>query len=287
MLIETVNLHVWPKCNLNCVYCYQTFPERRPSLPLTSWCEILELLQRHGVRRVTFSGGEPTLHPDLGGMLARARAIGLQTSIVTNGARISDDMLEMLDIVGITLDAVNDDVLTALGRQSDAASAYLQHVRDLARRVHRAGALLKINSVVTRLNVDEYLGDVLAELRPFKWKPMQFTHVPGENDGVAADLEVDEAAFDAFVRRHHVVKDAGVWVEPESSTVIHSTYVMVDPLGRVMQDAPAGRRFSRSVLEVGLAGAMAEVGGYDRRRFVARGGHHDVRALQRGGRGSR
>ena len=60
MLVETVNLHVWPKCNLHCAYCYGGFPARPRHLPASHWALIINRLAGEGVRRVTFSGGDPT-----------------------------------------------------------------------------------------------------------------------------------------------------------------------------------------------------------------------------------
>ena len=279
MPIETVNLHVWGKCNLKCVYCYGTFPERPRSLPLASWCGILDELRESGVRRVTFSGGEPTLHPDLASMLRHARTIGLQTSIITNGARLTDDMIDLLDLVGISLDATDEDVLGRLGRRRPGDPSYVEHTARIARRVRSAGGRLKINTVVTALNANENLTDTLLELRPDKWKPMQFTFVPGENDRSADALRIDEQTFEEFVQRHVRVAQAGIWVEAESEQTIASTYVMIDPEGRVFQHAPGGHRLSRPVLDMGIRQALREAGGYDRARFEARGGHVDIRRL--------
>jgi radical S-adenosyl methionine domain-containing protein 2 len=281
MIIETVNLHIWSWCNLRCVYCYETFPEKPRSLSLADWRQILAELKAEGVVRVTFSGGEPTLHPALFGMLEHARRVGLQTSIVTNGAKLTDPMLERLDVVGVTLDAVSDHVLTRLGRQQVGGPPYVAELRRIGARAQAAGVVLKINTVVTAVNIDEELAPTIVELRPYKWKPMQFTHVPGENDGQAAALRVTSTAYDEFVARHRPpIEAAGAWVQPESSEVINSTYVMIDPMGRVFQVGPQGHVRSEPVLQVGLTRAIEQAGGYDRARFVERGGHVDVKRLR-------
>lgn len=42
--------------------------------------------------RVTFAGGEPTLHPGLPAMLAHASEIGLVTALVTNASLLNQDL---------------------------------------------------------------------------------------------------------------------------------------------------------------------------------------------------
>lgn len=281
MIVETVNLHVWSKCNLKCVYCYETFPEAPRSLPIEGWKRVLDLLASEGVVRVTFSGGEPTLHPDLLAMLEHTRRAGLQASIITNGAKLTDEMLALLDLVGITLDAVDDKVLAALGRAEQRGPGYLHRVRDVARRAASRGVPLKINTVVTRSVLEQDLRSELLRLRPAKWKPMQFTEIEGENEHHSRELSVSAAQFSAFVQCHRpALEAAGIWVAAEAATTIQDSYVMVDPCGRMFQTIGGVKRRSGPLLELGLSRALAEVGGYDRAAFLARGGARNARHLR-------
>ena len=280
MPVETVNLNLWPKCDLKCRYCYGRYPHRPVSLNGDRWKEIISLLSEEGVRRVTFSGGEPTLHPDLLVLLHHARSVGLQTSIVTNGARLSDEMIALLDLVGMTLDSDEPEVLIQLGRTTAAGGDYLSRFLDVAGRVRGAGVMLKINSVVTRLNLAADLVPILLALEPVKWKPLQFTTIVGENHEDADDLRITRQEFDGFVDRHRApLEAAGIWVQPEDEQTVSSTYVMIDPSGIIYQTSSGMKRYSDPVLEVGLRRAMAQAGGYDRRGFEGRGGHVDVRRL--------
>lgn len=276
MTIETVNLHVWPKCNLKCVYCYGTFPARPRVLSQEGWARITSMLADAGVRRVTFSGGEPTLHPAILPMVEHARSVGLGTAIITNGAKVSDELLAALDLVGATVDSGRTDTLARLGR----GAGYLATVRDLARRAHAAGARLKLNTVVCALNADEDLASLVQGLSPWKWKPLQFTEVVGENDAAASSLQVSRQCFDGFVARHRAaLAGTPIWFAPESDATIRRTYVMIDPEGRVFQHGADGHRVSAPIEAVGFVRAVAEVGGYDRDAFLARGGDVDVRRL--------
>ena len=54
-------------CNQKCLHCYaagQTLGET-PELTTDQWRELLEKLRRANIPQVTFTGGEPTLRPDL------------------------------------------------------------------------------------------------------------------------------------------------------------------------------------------------------------------------------
>jgi len=54
------------------------------------WKSILAKLWEVGVPHVTFTGGEPSLHPDLAALIAHAEALGQVTGLLTNGLRFSD-----------------------------------------------------------------------------------------------------------------------------------------------------------------------------------------------------
>jgi radical S-adenosyl methionine domain-containing protein 2 len=276
---ETVNLHIWPKCNLKCRYCYGRFPELRASLAGAEWCALIDIIAQAGVRRVTFSGGEPTLHPSFLQMLRHARHADLQTSIITNGTRLKDSMLAELDLVGLSIDSADDALQGRLGRSLPRGCSYREHVADIVRRARRFGAHVKLNTVVTAMNADEDLSDLLLRLRPDKWKALQFVRVPGENDDNAAELEVTLSQFEAFVARHQHLASRGIWLVPETAATIRTTYVMIDPAGRLFQHGPGAHSRSAPVLEVGLSQALQSVGAYDRAAFVARGGAVDVRRL--------
>ncbi len=78
-------------CNNNCSHCYNE-PGRRtmPSMPTEDWQRVLRRLYELGVPYIIFTGGEPTLHPDLEELVAYAEDLGQITGVNTNGRRLSD-----------------------------------------------------------------------------------------------------------------------------------------------------------------------------------------------------
>lgn len=271
---ETVNLHVIASCDQRCIYCFGRFPALGRIDTGVDWKAILDLLACAGVKRVNFSGGEPTLHPDIAAMLGQARSVGLITSIVTNGARLTDGLLELCDIVALSIDSADDAVNARLGRSG--SPSYVQKIIATADRVHAAGRKLKVNSVICSLNASEDLSALYRRLHPHKLKLLQFTRVENENADAAAALEISPEAFRAFVRRHKSIDLDVSWIEAEDDSTIAKTYVMIDPSGRAFQHAPGGHRVSDPVLDVGLAPAMEQAGGYDRAAFERRGGHVSI-----------
>src|ERR1700683_3740324 len=78
--------HIIPirRCNLSCTYCNEYDDFSKP-VPTETMTDRLDQLARLGPPTVTFSGGEPLLHPDLDKLIAHVRRRGMMAGLITNG----------------------------------------------------------------------------------------------------------------------------------------------------------------------------------------------------------
>lgn len=129
-------------CNLRCPYCHNADlvldPERLPEIDARTVLTWIE--QKRGLLgALVVTGGEPTIHPWLGGFLAQARGSGVALALCTNGTRpdVLQDLLEEH-----LLDRVCLDVKTHL---DSAAYAAVSGVADptTADRVRRSFEVLR------------------------------------------------------------------------------------------------------------------------------------------------
>jgi pyruvate formate lyase activating enzyme len=103
-----------PGCNLSCKYCHNwdlvSHPERYKAIP---WELINTFLSENldFVDGVCVTGGEPTIHAGIDGLLERIRSLGLKTKLDTNGT--NPEALDRLMSRGL-LDAVSMDVKAPL-----------------------------------------------------------------------------------------------------------------------------------------------------------------------------
>ena len=293
-LPPTINMHIVGHCNFACGYCYARFEQAKTYLPLRAGFEILRQARDRGVRRVTFAGGEPTLHKDLGALLRRASELGLITSLVTNGSRLDRDtfrqLFPWLRWLVLSSDSPNAETNQAMGRRPKRLGMVgAVPVEDVAALVHewnrrrpRQDAIrLKLNVVVTSQNVHEDPSDWLRRLAPERVKLLQCAIIPGENDD-AEWLRCPREAFQEYAARvRHLVAE-GITVVSETSEDLLDSYAMVDPKGRFRQARAGGYVESQPIQEVGLDAAWAGVGGCDLERFERRGGDYDDGAPARG-----
>ncbi len=85
LTVEVTNI-----CNLHCSYCLRDedalYHDPANFLPLDLLTRVArDARDSMGIEQVMFTGGEPTLHPDFGKILAAMATLGLKCSFVTNG----------------------------------------------------------------------------------------------------------------------------------------------------------------------------------------------------------
>ncbi len=139
-------------CNLRCVHCYASAGQGRHPRELDTGegKRFLDGLAAFRVPVILFSGGEPLLRPDFFELAGYAAALGLRSTISTNGTLITAEVARRfrsigVGYVGVSLDgvgAVND---RFRGREGafETALAGIRHCLEAALRV---GLRFTINS---------------------------------------------------------------------------------------------------------------------------------------------
>lgn len=286
-LPPTLNMHIVGHCNFRCRYCYARFEKAKTFLPIDDARRILEAMPRHGVNRVTFAGGEPTLHPELETMLRLCAEQRLVTALVTNASfdrEAARRIFPWLRWLVLSVDSHQRTTNEELGRRRKGADGPGQVARIEAvvgwlrewnsHRAPEQQVRLKLNIVVSALNVHEDPAPWLRELRPERVKLLQCSIVPGENDD-ARDLMVSAEDFARYCARVRPLREHGIVVVGESTEDLLDSYAMVDPAGRFRQSRPGGYVLSERIAEVGVENAWQQVGGCDLTKFDHRGGHYD------------
>ncbi len=101
------------RCNIACAYCNEYDHVSKP-VPTEEMTRRIDKLADLGVSIVTFSGGEPLLHPELDDLIRRIRERGMIASLITNGYFMVPDRIQRLNDAGleyvqISIDNVNPD----------------------------------------------------------------------------------------------------------------------------------------------------------------------------------
>jgi radical SAM protein with 4Fe4S-binding SPASM domain len=151
------------RCNLQCTFCYAgcnctTNPVGDDREMSTA--EVLDVLgairQDAQVPSVSFTGGEPTLRPDLTDLVAEASRLGMRVNLITNGTRITAEYAETLKAAGldsaqVSLEGVTagtHEKVTAIARSFERTVAGVGHLK-------RAGIAVHTNTTINRDNLME------------------------------------------------------------------------------------------------------------------------------------
>ena len=180
-----VNWHFWPWCNYGCKFCFARFEDipRADRLPKEIAVTVPEMLAVAGAQKITFVGGEPTLCPYLGDLLAASKDVGLTTCIVTNASGLTEEFLNewahLIDWIGLSIDASTDEIHAEIGRgmRGDLArqrSHHLALARDAWIRCKARGIRMKLNTVVCGPNIQDDMSTLVLELMRSVGKSSRF-----------------------------------------------------------------------------------------------------------------
>jgi MoaA/NifB/PqqE/SkfB family radical SAM enzyme len=95
-------VHIIPirRCNLACTYCNE-FDDFSKPVPGDEMLRRLDLLSALGTSIISFSGGEPLLHPELDDLIARIRKNGALAGMITNGYLLNAERIQRLNRAGL------------------------------------------------------------------------------------------------------------------------------------------------------------------------------------------
>ena len=104
-------------CNSACGYCDLPLNQGRYELSREEIRAIFERLYVEGIRFVLLQGGEPLLRPDLVDVLGDLTSLGLHVSVITNGTRLTKDLVARFAALRLPLSISLDTLDRARYRQ--------------------------------------------------------------------------------------------------------------------------------------------------------------------------
>ncbi|NXS68747.1 RSAD2 protein, partial [Pandion haliaetus] len=277
----SVNYHFTRQCNYKCGFCFHT-AKTSFVLPLEEAKRGLAMLKEAGMEKINFSGGEPFLQ-DRGEFVGKLVQFCKQelklpsVSIVSNGSLIRERWFkkygEYLDILAISCDSFDEDVNVLIGR-GQGKKNHVENLHKLRQWCQEYGVAFKINSVITRFNVEEDMNEQIKALNPMRWKVFQCLLIEGENSGEDALREaekfvISDEDFEQFLDRH---KDVSCLV-PESNQKMRDSYLILDEYMRFLNCRNGRKEPSKSILDVGVEAAI-KFSGFDEKMFLNRGGKY-------------
>jgi radical S-adenosyl methionine domain-containing protein 2 len=279
MIMKTppsVNFHLLDSCNMKCRFCFATFLDLpRQSQNQERAIQIIRELAQAGFKKITFAGGEPTLWKGLPELLQLSKSLGMTTMVVTNGWNLMnpdyyDRVIPNLDWIILSCDSVNDQKNQASGRAVKGESISYDDYVKLCSKAKRDGLKLKVNTVVSRFNLDDDMSAFISEVKPARWKIFQALPVAGQNDRFNGQFEITKEEFQSYLDRHAHLRDI-LDLVPEDNEAMTGSYVMVAPNGCFFDNSKGRHTYSDPILKVGLTEALRQIN-FDFGKYYSRGG---------------
>src|SRR5579859_1831348 len=88
------------RCNLACGYCNE-YDDFSPPVPAADLLARVDHLAKLKTASITFTGGEPLLHPELDTVIAAARRHKMIVTIITNGFRLTRNWIDRFNAAGL------------------------------------------------------------------------------------------------------------------------------------------------------------------------------------------
>lgn len=157
------------RCNLKCVHCYAHAKDRTFEGELTTaqGKALIDDLAAFGSPVILFSGGEPTIHPDLPELAQYAVGKGMRAVISTNGTLITEEMAHTLKEIGLSYVGISLDGLETIHDKFRAVKGSFQAALQGIRNTQKAGIKVGLRFTINRFNYQDIPGvfDLLEEMK--------------------------------------------------------------------------------------------------------------------------
>lgn len=155
--------------------------------------------------RINLVGGELLFYPYLNKLIDFINAYGIKVSVITNGSLLTEKRIAFwkgkVYCIGINIDSALTETNVSIGRYCKYKTLTIKQAVRITQAIHRNGIKLKINTVVSKFNLNEDMKVLYKRLKPDRLKLMQVAIVDGVNSN-AKKFAISKKEFKEFCRRH-------------------------------------------------------------------------------------
>ena len=151
---------ITPKCDFDCIYCYNIWKEKpdyqQKTLSLEKIKQLFsKIIKENNISEITITGGEPLLYENLLDVIKFFKKNNIRVGLTTHGTLLDEKKIKDLIESGvsyfeISLDAINPKIYKQLTNDNQ-----FDKVKKTILNIKKYKALLTISTIITKLNIDE------------------------------------------------------------------------------------------------------------------------------------
>lgn len=180
-------------CNAHCHYCYNHSGAHGRHMDSSLLNRLLDELIALKIQSITFSGGEPSLHPEFLQVIDRSVRQNIETNVITNGWFADNEkyIKALMNCnVQFSLDHVCAEKHDAV-KGSGNYAAVEQAIRSLAQRGHSGSRILRVNLVKENIDaLEDFIQ--LGQRWGVTEVDFRFLHRLGRNDSYDGHIDFNE-----------------------------------------------------------------------------------------------
>lgn len=201
------------RCNHRCIFCSCPWESdalaKGQELTADEWARAFHGIWRRGTDVVSFSGGEPTLRPDLLQIIDAARSVGLRICLISNGRALDEKLLRSLAERDVNL-SLSVPGIETFERQTGYDG--VEHVMSLFRAARDLDMKVTANIAVTKINFPELYENIAYPLINGASYVLLNRFIPGGRGLDNSKYLLDRAEINEMLRTaEEVLKKAGVY----------------------------------------------------------------------------
>ena len=234
--MENICWNITHKCNRYCKHCFRDANEK--DLLIDENIKILYDLISIGIKKITWSGGEPTEYEGIDKLLRIAKENGVYNKLVTNASNFIEKndycIFNYIDEVIFSIDTVDDRLNEEIGRGTD----YFQHIKEVIKilKSDYPSCCISVNTIVMRPTID-YIDDVYREINKIgikKWKLIQFCSFRGVAILNKRLFEVTSEEYSDIVNRYRILSNnfEFAW---HTSKQVEKEHILVSSSGKIIK----------------------------------------------------
>lgn len=234
---NVINLHFTDICNYSCCYCF--VKKEKKCLSLKQIKKIIDNIKKYFDEnelngRINLVGGEVFLFNHLQKVIDYIYNANIKVSIVTNGSLLTKKFIinnkEKLETIGISVDSLNQETNLKIGRCCKKQVLSQEDLINICNCIKDNNIKLKINTCVSKLNLNEDLSNFILKINPDRYKIFQMMIVKGVNDS-AQLYRISQEEFKQYCKKYSFFNPIC-----ENNNEMSNSYLIVDSKGNLCVD---------------------------------------------------